>query len=237
MRPGIDRPRTLLSSTSNSCRVFRCGHRRRVPRRRAARAERSRRQDRSGGGPRHGRTRRRVRRHRRRAEALGRKRVLGFRRGRQSVGLAALTIAAETLVSSGRRRERGGMWWRGVRAPLSSREVLNRSWAAIWDLVKGGVQIKQPSPADLSGRYVDLLSENLGQPGFRELVIAAHDLDARRDLIFALVAENRRRTLIRRASTAEADLRRAEVVDLSGTGRLHVADAVAAALAVPVVND
>ena len=153
------------------------------------------------------------------------------------LGLAALTIAVETIVSSSRRRERGGLWWRGVRAPLSSREVLHRAWTSMWDLVQGGAQIKQPTPADLSGRYVDLLSDNVSQPGFRELVITAHDLDARRDLVFALVEEHRRRDLIRRASTAEADVRRAEVVDLSGAGRRHVADAVAGALAVPVVND
>lgn len=153
------------------------------------------------------------------------------------LGLAALTIAIETLMSSSRRRERGGLWWRGLRAPLSSREILGRSWTAMWDLVQGGAQIKQPSPAELSGRYIDLLTENLGQPGFRELVIAAHDLDARRDLVFALVDESRRRDLIRRASTAEGDVRRAEIVDLSGAGRTHLADAVAAALSVAVVND
>jgi len=153
------------------------------------------------------------------------------------LGLAALTMAIETLVSSGRRRERGGVWWRGLRAPLSSREVLGRVWMSMWDLVQGGAQIKQPSSADLAGRYVDLLTENLGQPGFRELVIAAHDLDARRDLVFALVEEPRRRDLIRRASTADADVRRAEIVDLSGAGRTHLADAVAAALSVAVVND
>ena len=153
------------------------------------------------------------------------------------LGLAAVTIVIETMMSSGRRRERGGLWWRGLRAPLSSKEVLGRSWTSMWDLVQGGVKTKQLSPAELSGRYVDLLSENLGQPGFRELVIAAHDLDARRDLIFALVDESRRRDLIRRATTIEADVRRAEIVDLSGTGRAYLADALAAALAVPVVND
>jgi hypothetical protein len=153
------------------------------------------------------------------------------------LGLAALTIAIETLVSTGRRRERGRLWWKALRAPLSSREVLRRSWTAMWDLVQGGAHIKQPAPADLCGRYVDLLGENLGQPGFRELLIAAHDLDARRDLVFALVEEPRRRALIRRASTAEAEVRRAEVVDLSGAGRAHLADAIAASLSVAVVND
>jgi len=153
------------------------------------------------------------------------------------LGLAALVIAVETFVSSSRRRERGSVWWRGLRAPLSSREVLARARTAIWDLVQGGAQLKQPSATDLSGRYVDLLSDSLGQPGFRELVIAAHDLDSRRDLVFALVDETRRRDLIRRASTVEADVRRAEVIDLRAGGRPHLADAVFAALSVPVVTD
>src|SRR5205085_1991361 len=90
------------------------------------------------------------------------------------LGVAALTIAAEMIVTSvspGRRRARGGTWWRGLRAPLSSREVLSRSWASMWDLVQGGAQVKAPTPADLSGRYVDLLADSLGQPGFREFVI------------------------------------------------------------------
>jgi hypothetical protein len=89
----------------------------------------------------------------------------------------------------------------------------------------------------LSARYVELLADNVGQPGFRELVIAAHDLDARRDVVFALVAEPRRRDLIRRASTAEAEVRRAEVVELAGAGRAHLSDAIAAALSVAVVTD
>ena len=153
------------------------------------------------------------------------------------LGLAALTIGVETLISSRRRRERGGVWWRGLRAPVSSREVLQRCWTLMSDLVQGGAQVKAPSASDLSGRYVDLLSENIGQPGFRELVIAAHDLDTRRDMVFALVDESRRRDLIRRASAADGDVRRAEVVDLSGPGRAHLADAVAAALAVAVVTE
>ncbi len=152
------------------------------------------------------------------------------------LGLAALTIAIETALSPRRRRARGGIW-RGLHAPLSTREVLARGWTMLWDLVQGGARVKLPAPADLSARYVDLLAENIGQPGFRELVIAAHDLDARRDLVFALVAEPRRRDLIRRPTTAEADVRRAEVVDLSGPGRAHLADAIAASLSVAVVTE
>jgi hypothetical protein len=153
------------------------------------------------------------------------------------LGLAALTIAVETIVSSSRRRQRGSVWWRGLKAPLSSREILGRARTAIWDLVQGGSTDKQPSAADLSARYVDLLAESLGQPGFRELVIAAHDLDSRRDLVFALVETSRRRDLIRRARTNDADVRRAEVVDLSAGGRQHLADAVFAALSIPVATE
>ena len=153
------------------------------------------------------------------------------------LSLAALTIAVETIMSSTRRRARGGLWWRGVRGPLSLHETLARCWTSLWDLVQGGGRIKQPTPAELSARYVEVLADNVGQPGFRELVIAAHDLDGRRDLVFALVAESRRRDLIRRASTAEAEVRRAEVIDLSGGGRTHLSDAIAASLSVAVVTD
>jgi len=153
------------------------------------------------------------------------------------LGLAALTIAIETLASFTGRRSRGNVWWRAIGGPLSVRDAFTRCWSALWDLVQGGARVKEPTPADLSARYVELLADNIGQPGFRELLIAAHDLDARRDLVFALVAESRRRDLIRRASTAEAEVRRAEVIDLAGPGRKHLADAIAAGLAVGVVTD
>ena len=48
---------------------------------------------------------------------------------------------------------------------------------------------------DLSRRYAELLAENLGQPGFRELLLVVHDLDAHRDLVFGLVRDPYRRTL------------------------------------------
>ena len=153
------------------------------------------------------------------------------------LGLAALTIAVETIVSSTKRRARGSVWWRGLQSPLSSREVLARCWTSLWDLVQGGARITQPTPAELSARYVELLADNVGQPGFRELVIVAHDLDARRDVVFAVVGEPRRRDLIRRASTADAVVRRAEVVELVGAGRAHLVDALAGALSVAVVTD
>ena len=70
----------------------------------------------------------------------------------------------------------------------------------MWDLLRGAAQLKEPSPLELCRRYIELLAENLGQPGFRELLLAVHDLDAHRDLVFALVAEARRQDLQRGSS-------------------------------------
>jgi hypothetical protein len=97
--------------------------------------------------------------------------------------------------------------------------------------------VRRPPAADLAQRYVELLVENIGQPGFRELLIVVHNLDAQRDLVFALMAEPRRRDLIRRASTEAADARRAEVVDLAGIARAQLADAMAGALALPIATE
>ena len=155
----------------------------------------------------------------------------------RALGLAALIVAAGAAVTAGPRRQRGPFWWRGVGSPLSSRDALAHCWRAMWDLLRGAAVLKQPAPVDLARRYVELLADNLGQPGFRELVVAVHDLDAHRDLVFALVAESRRRELIRRVSSVAADARRAEVLDLSGVARGHLADAVAASLSVPIVTD
>ena len=134
-----------------------------------------------------------------------------------------LTLAAATAVVNGwvgrGRRSRGPVWWRMVPAPLTADGAVSRCWGVLWDLLRGAAQIKQPSPGDLAKRYAEVLADNLGQPGFRELVILAHDLDARSDLVFALVAESRRRDLFRRPTAEAAELRRAEVIDLSGVGR------------------
>jgi hypothetical protein len=55
--------------------------------------------------------------------------------------------------------------------------------------------------------------------------------------VFALVGESRRRALVRRATSSEAEARQAEVFDLSGVGREHLADALAASLTVPVATE
>ncbi|OLC52064.1 MAG: hypothetical protein AUH43_01085 [Acidobacteria bacterium 13_1_40CM_65_14] len=152
------------------------------------------------------------------------------------LGVAALVAAIDGWLHRG-RRSRGGAWWGALRPPLSANAAVDHCWRVMWDLVRGAAQLKPPPLADLGRRYTEMLAENLGQPGFRELLVAVHDVDAHRDLIFALVAEHRRRALIRRSTIDAADTRRAEVFDLAGVARDHIADAVAAALTVPLATE
>jgi hypothetical protein len=118
------------------------------------------------------------------------------------LGAVGVVVVWDAVASAGRRQQRGSFWWRAAGSPLSSREVVAHSWRSLWDLLRGAAPLRQPPPAELARRYADLLVDNIGQPGFRELLLTVHDLDAHRDLVFALVAEPRRRDLIRRPSTA-----------------------------------
>lgn len=129
--------------------------------------------------------------------------------------------------TAGGRRGRGGWWWRVLGAPLGAERA--REWfaTAIWDLIRGAAPIARPSMAVLARRYSEVLLENLGQPGFRELVLVATDLDARRDVVAALLAESYRRDFL--APRVGRD-RRSEVLDLAGVGRDHALDVVLAGL-------
>jgi hypothetical protein len=147
---------------------------------------------------------------------------------------AAMALAAGWPLG---RVTRGAFWWRAAGAPISSAEIVDHTWRAMWDLVRGAAQVKSPRRSDLARRYLEMLADNLGQPGFRELLIVVHDVDARRDLVFALVEPSRRRDLIRRPTSEAADVRRAEVFDLTGVARDHLSDAVSAALAVPLASE
>ena len=139
--------------------------------------------------------------------------------------------------AAGWRHTRGAIWWRALPSPLSSTAIVERCWRVMWDLIRGAAALRAPNPAELGRRYTEMLAENIGQPGFRELVLVVHDVDAHRDLVFALVGESRRRQLIRRATSEAADARRAEVFDLAGVARDHLADAVAAALTLPLASE
>ena len=152
------------------------------------------------------------------------------------LGAAVASVIVDGWMN-GPRRGQGAVWWRAARPPLSSSGAIALCWRVMWDLVRGATPLRQPPPEELGRRYVEMLAENLGQPGFRELLLAVHDSDAHRDLIFALVREDRRRDLIRRPTTDAAQSRRAEIFDPAGLARDHLPDAIAAALTVPLATD
>ena len=153
------------------------------------------------------------------------------------LGFVAAVAAATAGLHGMPRRQVGGLWWRLIVPPLSAAEVTRYWWQAAWDLLRGAVRVKPPPPLELSRRYTELLGENLGQPGFRELIVGVHDLDAGRDLVFALVTEPRRAALVRRATSQAAEERRAEVFDLSGLARDYLPAVIAGALAIPLATE
>ena len=90
-------------------------------------------------------------------------------------------------------------WWaRVIGAPWSAEPGLRHFRASLWQLFRGPTTAKEPPPAELSRRYTELLFENLGQPGFRELIVATLDLETRGDLVFAAIGEARRQAFFQR---------------------------------------
>jgi len=157
-----------------------------------------------------------------------------------AIGALAIGFALDAWRAPARRRVRHGEIWRLLGAPLTSAVVLNQAIAELWNLIRGAAAIAPPARQDLGRRYIELLAENLGQPGFRELLLVAHDMDARRDVLFALLRnEYRARFFDQRAPAGRATDggRAAEAFDLAGVGREHVIDALAASLCVPIATE
>jgi hypothetical protein len=146
------------------------------------------------------------------------------------VALLVLVIGAGVAarVTPLRRRARGTTAWALVGAPLDASRAMHHFVSGVWDLLKGGANLKSPDATDLSRRFGELLSENLGQPAFSELLLTAHDLDARRDMVFGLVREPYRRALFPPPTASSP--RRAEAFDLAGLARHHLVDVLHASL-------
>ncbi len=129
---------------------------------------------------------------------------------------------------TGMRRAAGGQWWWYLLAsPLDVEPLRKALMGRLWDLVRGAATTNSPSSAVLSRRYSEALAENLGQPGCRELMLAVTDLDARRDVVGALLSPALRASYFAAKPGRE---RGAEVVDLAGSGRDVVMDLLGAAL-------
>jgi hypothetical protein len=155
--------------------------------------------------------------------------------------VAVLIPAGGAILAASRaprkRRTRQGLAGTLVGSPLTSAVILNRTASELWNLIRGAAPIPAPQAAELGGRYVDLLAENLRQPGFRELVITAHDMDARHDVVFALLGEGYRGRFFGRPAMPDGAARTGEAFDLAGVGRDHAFDALASALAVPIATE
>jgi hypothetical protein len=153
--------------------------------------------------------------------------------------IALLTLIVGTIIAWRRaplkRRSRGARGWALLGAPLDGSRANDYFASGLWDLLKGGALLKAPAPSELSRRYTELLLENLGQPGFRELLLVVHDIDARRDLVFGLVREPFRRALF--PPPSGSGVRRAEAFDLAGLANGHLIDVLSAALTVPGLTD
>lgn len=136
-----------------------------------------------------------------------------------------------------KRRTRQGLAWTLIASPLSAASIFARTADELWNLIRGAAPLAAPTAAELGRRYVELLMENLGQPGFRELVITVHDMDARRDLIFALLGDAHRSRFFGRPLAGENAVRLTEAFDLAGVARDHAFDALASALALPIATE
>jgi hypothetical protein len=150
------------------------------------------------------------------------------------VAVAAAVAAAVPLWNArGPRRAQRGLAGRVLGGPLSTSVLVDRCTTELWNLIRGAAPLAAPPRMELARRYVDLLVENLGQPGFRELLITVHDMDARRDLVFALLSAGQRGRFFNRPGP-EGGTRSVETFDLSGVARDHALDAMIASLALPV---
>ena len=154
--------------------------------------------------------------------------------------LLAILVAGAvgTVLRAGmRRRSRGAFWWRLLGAPLNVSRAAEWVVGGLWQVMHGAARVARPAASDLAERYADLLADNVGQPGFRELVVLVHDLDARRDLVFALLAQPYRQPFFLRRLGSDGADRHLETMDLAGAARQHAVDALTAALSLPVATE
>lgn len=150
-----------------------------------------------------------------------------------ALGGAAVAALARRDAPS-QRRPRGAWYWQVAGAPLDASSAGEVFSGAIWEVIRGAAPAQRPSRTELGRRYSEALAENLGQPGFRELLLVVNDLEARRDTVAALLRDPFRQAFL--APRAEGD-RRSDVLDLAGVGRVHAIDVLAAAMTPPLLCD
>ena len=116
------------------------------------------------------------------------------------------------------RRKGSSGRWPFIRAPFDAKSIRTAFRETIWKLVRGSSPLACPNDGALGKRYIEVLLESLGQPGFCELLVVTTDIDARRDLVAALLKEPFRHNFLASQIGIE---RAAEAIDLSSKGRDH----------------
>jgi hypothetical protein len=130
-----------------------------------------------------------------------------------------------------RRRISGAIWWQLFGAPVDAAEPVESLTGAVWSLVRGASTQAPPPAPEIGRHYVDLLTENFGQPGFCDVVFGLHDLDARRDVVFAALPAAG--LALFAAKRPVGGTREAEAVDLTAAMRDELANLIAGAVHLP----
>ena len=101
-----------------------------------------------------------------------------------ALALLAAAVLAVLYLRDRRRLPEAFEWF------LDARPGLARLRRGLWQIARGAaLSGGPPSAAELGRRYASLLAENLGEPGFRELILRVADLDRGDALTFALLKE------------------------------------------------
>jgi hypothetical protein len=157
-----------------------------------------------------------------------------------AVLVSAVAVVARLLGQAARRGPRRrmtrGLLWRLIGHPLTSTHTVDTFAAQLWSLIRGAAPLQRPRNAELGRKYIELLADNLGQPGFRELLVVVHDLDARQDLVAAFLRDQHRPRFFGRLLGA-GSARAGEALDLAGVGRDHAIDVMSAALTLPLATE
>jgi hypothetical protein len=136
-----------------------------------------------------------------------------------------------------RRRRRAG---EALEFVLDAEAARRRLLGSLAEVTRAAVSSAGlPDEGELGRRYVALLQENLGQPGFRELVLRSADLDTGRALSFVALGEAAHKAFT--AARGRGDRMRheglREAIDLrAGEGATLVFDAVLTGLLPPLVS-
>jgi hypothetical protein len=150
----------------------------------------------------------------------------------QAVPVFALALLAvvTALALSLRDRRRAAESFESL---LDARPGLRRLRRGLWDISRGvSLKGRVPPDSELGRRYVALLTENLGEPGFRELVLRAADLERGSGLVFTLLRDEARDESGGRGRPRASGFR--DAVDLRAPGRdALLLDAVATGLLCP----